>query len=105
MNENAPAIMHDTMFRFEQLKNQNESLKLQAVDSDDTVIDQEAATEDRYLNSEARAADNTEEEMSRAHSSIVTSACVAYRCAINRNPSQASERANSVVYDVPFGTY
>ena len=97
--------MHDTMFRFEQVKNQNESLKLRAVDSNDTVIDQEAAlaTEDRYQNSAARAADNTEEEMS--HSSIVTSACVAYRCAVNRNPSQASERVNSVVYDVPFGTY
>ena len=84
------------------MKSENES---RAVDSDDTVIDQEAATEDGCQNSAARAADNTEEEMS--HSSIVTSACVAYCSVDNRNPSQASERENSVVYDVLFaiGTY
>ena len=82
------------------MKSQNELLKRRAVDSNDTVIE-EAATEDKYQNSAATASDNTEEEMS--HSSIVTSACVAYRCVLNRSPSQASERVNSVVYDVPFG--
>ena len=75
------------------MKNQNESLTRETVD----VAADKPATEDRYKNAAATSADNTEEGMS--HSSIVTSACVAYRCAVN-----TSERIDSVVYDYPFRT-
>ena len=84
------------------MKNENESLKQRVIDSNESATEfEEAAMEERYQNS---AIDNTEERMS--HSSIVTSACVAYtyHSVTDRNPSPASD-SDSVVYAVPFDTY
>ena len=88
-----------TLFRFEQVKNENESLKQRAIIDSNESATEEASMEERYQNS---AVDNREERMS--HSSIVTSACVAYRSVTDRNPSPASD-SDSVVYAVPFDTY
>ncbi len=90
--------MHNAVFRFEQVKNENESLKQRVIDTSDDSVTEEASMEERHQNS---AVDNTEEGIS--HSSMFTSACVAYHCVADRNPSQASD-SDSVVYAVPFDT-
>lgn len=102
LNGGAPAIMYYAMFRYAEVKHQNEVLKRQKVDNcDDTVIVEEGTIEDTMScqNSPARMADSTEEA-----SSIVTSACVAYRSVAARNPSQESDSDDSVVYAMPFDT-
>ena len=94
------ACMICYVYRFEQVKILNESLK-QTVDGDDTINEQ-AATEGGHQNSAANVADNTEDPEEMSHSSIVTSECVAYRCAVDRNPN---DRVDSVVYAVPFDSH
>lgn len=96
------ACMKCYVYRFEQVKIQNELLKQQAVDGDDTAVVEEVATEGGHINSATNVADNTEDPEEMSHSSIVTSACVAYRCAVDRNPN---DRVDSVVYAVPFDNH
>ena len=77
------------------MKSQSDSLNQGA---DDVIINEAVTVANSDNNSVAT--DNVEEEMS--HSAIVTTECVAYRCTVDGNLTQTTDRVNSVIYDVPF---